>query len=185
MRAPVDPARPVGSYDRSRPSAHDRVDVANLNEDTQTVISGDVSAVERAMLAAKALQGKAIRLKLKVSSHTPLHVGQAHEFAQIIHEVPFADPLRPIVSNITSDLLRTAADVRHEFDEQLRSPVLWTENVRRMTREGVDTFIEVGPGHALARMVKRIVGDVSAVSLDDAREKPIPISVIPARPPAP
>ena len=63
--------------------------------------------------------------------------------------------------------------------------MLWTENVRRMTREGVDTFIEVGPGHALARMVKRIVGDVDAVSLDDAREKPIPISVLPARPPAP
>lgn len=163
----------------------DRVDVANLNEDTQTVISGDEGAVERAMAAAKALQGKAIRLKLKVSSHTPLHIGQADEFAQIIHEVPFADPLRPIVSNITGELLHTATELRREFDAQLRSPVLWTENVRRMTREGVDTFIEVGPGHALARMVKRIAGDVHAVSLDDARENPIPISVIPARPPAP
>ena len=115
----------------------------------------------------------------------PLHVGQAQEFAEIIREVPFADPERPIVSNITSELLRTAAEVRQEFEAQLRSPVLWTENVRRMTREGIDTFVEVGPGHALARMAKRIAGDVNAVSLDDAREKPIPISVLPARPPAP
>jgi [acyl-carrier-protein] S-malonyltransferase len=158
---------------------HDRVDVANHNEDTQTVISGDVSALERAMERAKALQGKAIRLKLKVSSHTPLHRGQAEEFAQVIREIPIADPIVPIVSNISADLLRTAAEVRAEFEAQLRSPVLWAENVRRMAREGVDTFVEVGPGHALARMIKRIADQSTAVSLDDAREHPIPISVLP------
>ncbi|MQC48115.1 MAG: ACP S-malonyltransferase [Chloroflexi bacterium] len=163
---------------------HSRVDVANHNEDVQTVISGDVSALERAMERARELQGKAIRLKLKVSSHTPLHVGQAEEFAQIIHEVPFADPDLPIVSNITSELLRTAAEVRAEFEAQLKSPVLWAENVRRMTREGVDTFVEVGPGHALARMIKRIQDESTAVSLDDAREAPIPVSILPSRRPA-
>lgn len=158
-----------------------RVDVANHNEDTQTVISGDVTALERAMAHAKELQGKAIRLKLKVSSHTPLHEAQAEEFAQIIREVPFADPEIPIVSNITSELLRTAAEVRAEFEAQLKSPVLWADNVRRMTREGVDTFVEVGPGHALARMIKRIQDETTAVSLDDAREAPIPVSILPAR----
>ncbi len=163
---------------------HSRVDVANHNEDVQTVISGDVTALERAMERARSLQGKAIRLKLKVSSHTPLHVGQAEEFAQIIREVPFADPALPIVSNITSDLLRTAADVRAEFEAQLKSPVLWAENVRRMTREGVDTFVEVGPGHALSRMIKRIQDESTAVSLDDAREAPIPVSILPTRRPA-
>jgi len=158
-----------------------RVDVANHNEDVQTVISGDVSALERAMARAKELQGKAIRLKLKVSSHTPLHEGQAREFAEIIREVPLADPALPIVSNITSELLRTAAEVRAEFEAQLKSPVLWAENVRRMTREGVDTFVEVGPGHALSRMIKRIQDDSTAVSLDDAREAPIPVSILPSR----
>lgn len=161
-----------------------RVDVANHNEDVQTVISGDVSALERAMVRAKELQGKAIRLKLKVSSHTPLHVGQAEEFAQVIREIPFADPELPIVSNITSELIQTAAEVRAEFEAQLKSPVLWAENVRRMTREGVDTFVEVGPGHALARMIKRIQDDSTAVSLDDAREAPIPVSILPVRRPS-
>lgn len=156
-----------------------RVDIANHNEDVQTVISGDVSALERAMARAKDLQGKAIRLKLKVSSHTPLHAGQADEFAEIIREVPFADPELPIVSNMTSELLRTAAEVRAEFEAQLKSPVLWAENVRRMTREGVDTFVEIGPGHALSRMIKRIQDDTTAVSLDDAREAPIPVSILP------
>lgn len=160
-------------------SADDRVDVANHNLETQIVISGDVSAIERAMEAARGLQGRAIRLKVKVSSHTPLHYEQAEEFTQIIKEIPIADPTQPIVSNISSELLQTAAEVRREFGEQLRSPVYWTDNVKRMEGEGVDTYIEIGPGHVLSRMVKRISDQLTAVSLDDAREEPIPISVLP------
>lgn len=160
----------------------DRVDVANHNLDTQTVISGDVSALERAMERSRALQGKVIRLKVKVSSHTPLHNEQAEEFAQIIREIPIADPKQPIVSNRTSELLRNAAEVRVEFEEQLRSPVYWSQNVRQMTDQGVDTFVEVGPGHVLARMVKRISDRVTAVSLDDAEVEPIPISALPPEP---
>jgi [acyl-carrier-protein] S-malonyltransferase len=160
----------------------DRVDVANHNLDTQTVISGDVSALERAMERSRALQGKVIRLKVKVSSHTPLHNEQAEEFAQIIREIPIADPKQPIVSNRTSELMRNAAEVRKEFEEQLRSPVYWSQNVRQMTDQGVDTFVEVGPGHVLARMVKRISDRVTAVSLDDAEVEPIPISALPPEP---
>ncbi len=166
--------------DATRSSA-DRVDVANHNLDNQTVISGDVSALERAMESARSLQAKVIRLKVKVSSHTPLHTAQAAEFAEIIREVPLRDPSRAIVSNQTSELLATAAAVRKEFEEQLRSPVYWAENVKQMAAHGVDTFIEVGPGHVLARMVKRVSDSLTAVSLDDAEVDPIPISVLPPR----
>jgi [acyl-carrier-protein] S-malonyltransferase len=57
--------------------------------------------------------------------------------------------------------------------------VYWADNVKRMEGTGVDTYIEVGPGHVLSRMVKRISDQLTAVSLDDAREEPIPISVLP------
>ena len=160
-------------------SPDDRVDVANHNLETQIVISGDVTAIERAMARARELQARAIRLKVKVSSHTPLHHEQSEEFAQIIREIPIVTPAQPIVSNITSELLETADQIRLEFEEQLRSPVYWTDNVKRMEGAGVDTYIEVGPGHVLSRMVKRISDQLTAVSLDDAREEPIPISVIP------
>jgi len=160
-------------------SSDNRVDVANHNLDSQIVISGDVSALERAMESAANLGARTIRLKVKVSSHTPLHDDQAKEFAQIMREFTITAPTRPIVSNITSCLLETADEIRHEFEQQLRSPVYWTDNVNRMKRDGVDTYIEVGPGHVLSRMVKRISAQLTAVSLDDAREEPIPISVIP------
>ena len=162
-------------------SAADRVDIANHNLDTQTVISGDVRALELAMERARELQARVIRLKVKVSSHTPLHYEQAEEFAQLIRDVPLRDPIRPIVSNRTSELLRSAADIREEFSEQLRAPVFWANNVREMTGQGVSTFIEVGPGHVLARMVRRSSEHLTAVSLDDAELEPIPISVLPPR----
>ena len=160
-------------------SEADRVDLANRNLDNQMVISGDVTALERAMERARDLQGRVIRLKVKVSSHTPLHIDQAEEFALTIREVPLVDPVRPIISNITSQPLTTADDVRAEFEAQLRSPVYWADNVREMARQGVDTFIEVGPGHVLARMVKRVQDGLIAVSLDDATDPPIPVSVLP------
>ena len=97
----------------------DRVDVANHNLDTQTVISGDVTALERAMERARELQARVIRLRVKVSSHTPLHIEQAHEFALHINEIPLADPRRPVVSNISSRALGTAEELRQEFRDQL------------------------------------------------------------------
>ena len=158
----------------------DRVDVANHNLDTQIVISGDVTALERAIERARTLRAKVIRLKVKVSSHTPLHVEQAEEFTQVLRDVVFHDPLRPIISNITSRPLVVAADLKAEFEAQLRSPVYWAANVREMARQGVDNFIEAGPGHVLARLVRRISGEMTAVSLADATEDPIPISILPA-----
>lgn len=93
--------------------------------------------------------------------------------------MPLRDPARAIVSNQTSELLASAAAVRREFEEQLRSPVYWAENVKQMAAHGVDTFVEVGPGHVLARMVKRVSDSLTAVSLDDAEVDPVPISILP------
>lgn len=160
-------------------SPSDRVDVANRNLDTQLVISGDVTALERAMERARELQAKVIRLQVKVSSHTPLHIEQAEEFALTISEIPLASPSRPIISNISSRPLRSARELREEFEAQLRSPVYWAENVREMARQGVDTFVEAGPGHVLARMVRRVQDNLVAVSLEESTEPPVPISALP------
>ena len=198
----IERARLMGSFNEARPvgmasiigldhdtveeicraatlSPADRVDVANHNLETQTVISGDLSALTRAMERARALQAKAIQLKVRVSSHTPLHTEQAAEFAEGIRGVPILEPTSPIVSNVSSQLLDTPARLRAEFEMQLRSPVYWAENVRAMSRQGVTTFVEVGPGHVLANMVRRVADRSTAVSLDDAREDPVPISILP------
>ncbi len=160
-------------------SEQNRVDIANLNLNSQIVISGDLNALTKAMQLARELQARAIQLKVKVSSHTPLHSEQSKEFKKLIKDVNFDDPQIPIISNNTSKLLTTAQAIRHEFENQLHSPVYWTENVQQMILEEVQTIIEVGPGHVLSRMVKKISDKLIAVSLDDAHDEPIPISVLP------
>ena len=155
-----------------------RVDVANHNEELQTVISGDSTAIEGAMGIAKSFRAKAIRLKLKVSSHTPLHEQQSDEFAAVVRKIKFQNPESPVVSNIGSHLMKTGVEIQSEFENQLKSPVLWADNVRRMVSEGVEMFVEAGPGHALTRMIRRINESSIAVSLDDARDPPIPISAL-------
>ena len=155
-----------------------RVDVANHNEELQTVISGDSTAIEGAMGIAKSFRAKAIRLKLKVSSHTPLHEQQSNEFAAVVRKIKFQNPESPVVSNIGSHLMKTGVEIQSEFENQLKSPVLWADNVRRMVSEGVEMFVEAGPGHALTRMIRRINESSIAVSLDDARDPPIPISAL-------
>ncbi len=155
-----------------------RVDVANHNEDLQMVISGDSTAIEQAMGIAKSVRAKAIRLKLKVSSHTPLHEQQSDEFAAIVRKINFENPVSPVVSNIGSHLMKTGVEIQSEFENQLKSPVLWADNVRRMVSEGVQMFVEAGPGHALTRMIRRINENTIAVSLDDADDPPVPISAL-------
>ena len=138
----------------------------------------DSTAIEGAMGIAKSFRAKAIRLKLKVSSHTPLHEQQSDEFAAVVRKIKFQNPESPVVSNIGSHLMKTGVEIQSEFENQLKSPVLWADNVRRMVSEGVEMFVEAGPGHALTRMIRRINESSIAVSLDDARDPPIPISAL-------
>ena len=168
-----------GICNKATTSELNRVDIANLNLDSQIVISGDIDALTKAMELARDLHARAIQLKVKVSSHTPLHSEQSKEFKKLIKDVNFYKPSIPIISNSTSNLLTSAQEIRHEFENQLHSPVYWTENVQRMLQEGIQTVIEVGPGHVLSRMAKKISGELIAVSLDDAHDEPIPISVLP------
>ena len=75
----------------------------------------------------------------------------------------------PIAANITGQLLTTAEDVRRELAGQLTGPVEWKRSVAQMIESGVNTFVEIGPGQVLSRLIKRISRDVQATSLDDAK----------------
>jgi [acyl-carrier-protein] S-malonyltransferase len=76
------------------------------------------------------------------------------------------DP-RPAFAAAVGLLLTTAEDVRRELAGQLTGPVEWTRSVRQMIETGVNTFVEIGPGQVLSRLIKRISRDVHATSLDD------------------
>ena len=143
--------------------------LANANSPDQRVISGDRTAINRAVeLAREQGAKKAVVLPISIASHSPLMQRAAVLFAEALASIQMRDPEVPVVANITGQILTTAEDIRRELHEHLLRPVEWTHSVGEMMEQGVDTFLEIGPGQVLSRLIKRISRDVRALSLSDA-----------------
>lgn len=133
------------------------VQLANDNCPGQTVISGDEVALEEAMRLAQAAGArKVVRLPITIAAHSPLMASAAAEFAAAVTATPIAPPQVPVVGNVSAQPLTTPDEIRAELTAQLTGPVRWTESIQYLLREGVDTFVEVGPGDVLLSLVKRI-----------------------------
>jgi [acyl-carrier-protein] S-malonyltransferase len=106
-------------------------------------------------------------LPITIASHSPLMQRAALLFAEVLSQIQMRDPEVPVVANITGQILTTAEDIRRELHEHLLRPVQWTHSVGEMIEQGVDTFLEIGPGQVLSRLIRRISDDVHALSLND------------------
>jgi [acyl-carrier-protein] S-malonyltransferase len=153
--------------------------VANDNCPGQSVISGDVSALQRAMeLARQAGAKRVARLGISIASHSPLMACAAIQLAEILDGLPLRPPRIPVVANGGGRAMETVAEVRQELAHHVERPVDWTRSVRSMVEAGATTFVEVGPGQVLAGLIKRIERDVATVGLADlglpTDEKPAP-----------
>jgi [acyl-carrier-protein] S-malonyltransferase len=89
---------------------------------------------------------------------------------RILEKLPMHDPDQPIVGNVNAEVLRTQPDVFVELRDQLTHGVRWQRSVEEMQAEGVDLFLEVGPGNVLTRLVRRIDYGASSFSLSDDNE---------------
>jgi [acyl-carrier-protein] S-malonyltransferase len=132
---------------------------ANYNSDEQTVISGDVAGVERAMeLVKEAGAKRAVRLAVAGAFHSPLMAPAEGGLGEAIDSAPFTDPAFPVYSNVTAGAVTVAGEAREMLRRQLTSPVRWAESVRNMAARWPDAvYVEVGPGAVLGGLVSRIV----------------------------
>jgi len=144
------------------------VTVANRNSPGQVVISGERAAVEAAIEAAKTAGARrAIVLPVSVAAHSPLMAEAAAGMERALASVSFTDPHPSLLASADAHPLRTADDARAELVEHLTRGVDWIAIVERMRADGVDTFIEVGPGKVLTGLIKRIAPDATVIALDD------------------
>ena len=121
------------------------------------VITGDETALARAMsLLGEAGARKVVRLPITIAAHSPLMASVAGEFAAAVAAAPLAPARIPVVANVTAQPITTPDEIRAELTAQLTAPVRWTESVRRLGAQGVDAYVEVGPGDVLLGLVKRI-----------------------------
>lgn len=143
------------------------VGVANDNCPGQIVISGHNDALPRAIeLIIAAGARKVVRLPISIAAHTPLMASVADEFAAAIDATPFSPTRAIVVGNVNAHPVQAPHEIRVELKAQLTSPVRWTESVRYLSEQGVDIYLEVGPGDVLLGLVKRIDKEAQRVKFE-------------------
>jgi [acyl-carrier-protein] S-malonyltransferase len=138
---------------------------ANYNCPGQIVVSGEDPAVDEACETAEE-EGARRAVKLRVSGafHSPLVARAADRLRPALDRVKFAEPTSPFMSTVTARI-ETAKRMRPLLVEQLTAPVRFTHAAQALVREGVHTFVEVGPGNVLSGLVKRIDRNAKTISV--------------------
>ena len=133
------------------------VGVANYNCPGQKVISGEAGAVEeagKAMLAAGA--SRVVPLQVSGPFHSPLLAGAGKKLRKLLESYEIRTPRVDFVSNVTAGPVKDAEELKELLGRQVCSPVRWQQSMEYMIQNGVDTFIEIGPGHTLGNFAKKI-----------------------------
>jgi [acyl-carrier-protein] S-malonyltransferase len=140
---------------------------ANYNCPGQIVVSGEHLAVDECIERAQA-EGARRTVKLKVSGafHSPLVARAADRLRPAIDRVKFQEPVAPFMSTVTARL-ESAQRMAPLLVDQLTAPVRFTQAATELMREGVRTFVEVGPGNVLSGLVRRIDRTAKAISVND------------------
>jgi len=148
--------------------SHGVITVANVNDPTQTVLSGELEALARASERCREAGAKrVITLKVSGAFHSPLMKGAEEKLRRELEKLVFRKPKVEFVSNVTADSTAAPEEIKDRLARQLTSTVLWEGCVRFMTGKGVDRFLELGPGKTLSGMVKRIDTSVTRANVGD------------------
>jgi len=144
------------------------VSIANYNCPGQIVITGQEAAVEAACEALKAAGAKrTIRLNVSGPFHSPMLAEAGRKLSEVLADVELAALDTPYVTNVTADYVTSADGVKELLCRQVSSSVRWQQSVERMIADGVDTFIEMGPGKTLSGFMRKISRDVKMMNIEN------------------
>ncbi len=133
------------------------VEPANFNAPGQTVIAGAAAAVAEAAERCKEAGAKrAVMLDVSGPFHSPLMAAAEEEFAAALAAVDVRMPAIPVVQNVDARAAGSLEQLRTNLVRQLASPVRWSDSVEHMVAQGVERFVECGPGNVLAGLIRRI-----------------------------
>lgn len=130
---------------------------ANYNCPGQLVISGEISAIDKAceLLTEKGAR-RALKLPVGGAFHSPLMEPAREELAEAIKNTVFSKPTCPVYQNVVAKAVMNPIEIKENLISQLTSPVRWTQSIQRMIADGGTEFIEVGPGKVLQGLMRKI-----------------------------
>jgi [acyl-carrier-protein] S-malonyltransferase len=143
---------------------------ANLNSPEQTVISGNASAVKRAVEIASQLGAKrSMMLAVSAPFHSALMMPAQEKLEKDLRATTFSDLQVPLVTNVDADTIRKGDEAREALIRQVSMTVRWQESMRLLLDEGVNTFVEVGPGRVLTGLMRQIERSVASLNVEDEK----------------
>jgi len=147
--------------------AGDLVQAVNFNAPGQVVIAGSASGIEKAAVAMKEAGAKrALPLPVSIPAHSSLMSPASERLAERLSSVTISSPQISVLHNSNVQVAATPEDIKTNLIAQLDSPVRWVESVQSMHTQGIDSFVESGPGRVLGGMIKRIIKGVSVACLE-------------------
>lgn len=144
------------------------VEPANFNCPGQTTVAGEVAAVEYACELAKEKGAKrALIMPVSAPFHCSMLKGAGEKLKTELQNVNVSDMQIPLITNVTGDYVKSSDEIKDLLVRQVSSSVLFEDSLKRMIADGVDTFIEIGPGKALSGFVKRIDKTKTILNIED------------------
>lgn len=141
--------------------------IANYNCPGQIVISGEKAAVEEACEKLKAARAKrTVMLNVSGPFHSGMLAAAGEKLGQVLSQVEIHEPQIPYVANVTAQYVKNAGEVKELLTRQVSSSVRWQQSVEAMIADGVNTFIEIGPGKTLAGFMRKISRDVKTFNVE-------------------
>ena len=147
------------------------VSIANYNCPGQIVITGQQEAVEEAMLKlTEAGAKRCIPLKVSGPFHSAMLKEAGEKLGEVLSGVEIREGQVPYLANVTADYVTDVSDVKSLLMTQVAASVRWQQTVERMVADGVDTFVEIGPGKTLTGFIKKINRDVVAINIEKVED---------------
>ncbi len=144
------------------------VSIANYNCPGQIVITGEEGAVDAACEALKEAGAKrTIRLKVSGPFHSQMLSKAGEGLSKVLEDVELQSFTTPYVTNVTADYVRETEGIKELLCKQVSSSVRWQQSVERMIADGVDTFVEMGPGKTLSGFMRKISRDVKMYNIEN------------------
>ena len=109
---------------------------------------------------------RCVPLKVSGPFHSPMLVGAGEKLAKELEHVEIQEIKIPYIANVTADYVTDRTQVKALLEKQVSSSVRWQQTIERMTADGVDTFVEIGPGKTLSGFMRKISRDVKVVNVE-------------------
>ena len=145
------------------------VQIANYNDPTQIVITGEIEAVNKASQIIKEKGAKKV-VPLAVSGgfHSKLMNSATEGFKNFVETLKLSDAIIPVITNVDASLTENADDFRNKMPNQINSSVMWNQSIQKALQEGVNVFIEFGNGRILSGLNRKICPEIKTYNISDS-----------------